>query len=186
MAQEEWKVGGYQFGSKEDAELARQEEKKIAYLEAKMKYDRPEAVLGIYNKLVEQRVFRTPVGFAYLQKLNTFISQNGMEEKALSIPLFQVYNRNLQDEIKPRLAERRVQPTQYSLLKGKLRMSVWLNILLIILVIAMFIITLKSDNPNILNYEHALQNKYASWEQELTNREKVIREKERELNLQGQ
>ena len=75
MAQEEWKVGGYQFGSKEDAELARQEEKKIAYLEAKMKYDRPEAVLGIYNKLVEQRVFRTPVGFAYLQKLNWLDSQ---------------------------------------------------------------------------------------------------------------
>jgi len=187
MAQiDEWKVGGYQFGSKEDAELARQEEKKIGYLEGRMRYDHPEMVLGIYNKLIEQRVFQTPVGFAYLQKLSDYLKQSGLDEQASSIPLFQIYNRKVQDEIKPRLAERRVMPTQYSILKGKLRTSVLVNIMLIILVILMFVITVKSDNPNILNYKHALENKYASWEQDLSEREKVIREKERELNIQSQ
>ena len=58
-----------------------------------------------------------------------------------------------------------------------------LNILLILLVIAMFVITLTGNNPTILNYEQKLQNKYAGWEQELTERENAVREKERELSL---
>ena len=45
----------------------------------------------------------------------------------------------------------------------------------------MFLITLKSDNPNILNYKQVLTNQYASWEQNLTERENRIREKEQEL-----
>ena len=32
----------------------------------------------------------------------------------------------------------------------------------------MFAIALTSDEPNILNYERALVNKYSAWEQELT------------------
>ena len=42
---------------------------------------------------------------------------------------------------------------------------------------------MKSENPNILNYEQNLINKYAQWEQELSERESIIREKERELNI---
>ena len=47
-----------------------------------------------------------------------------------------------------------------------------------------FIITLNSDQPNVLNYERNLQNKYATWEQELTQREQTVREKERELHIE--
>ena len=42
-------------------------------------------------------------------------------------------------------------------------------------------ITINGSNPNIINYERVLQNKYSQWEQELIQRESVIREKEREL-----
>lgn len=45
----------------------------------------------------------------------------------------------------------------------------------------MFWITLNSENPNILNYKTQIENKYAMWEQELTRREKEIRQKEAEL-----
>lgn len=65
--------------------------------------------------------------------------------------------------------------------KDSFTLSVILNILLGIAVIAMFMITLNSDNPNVLNYEKALTNRYAAWEQELTEREAKIREKEMEL-----
>ena len=81
------------------------------------------------------------------------------------------------------VAQRRVQPSRYSQLRASLRKSVILNILLILLVIAMFVITLTGNNPTILNYEQKLQNKYAGWEQELTERENAVREKERELSL---
>ena len=62
-------------------------------------------------------------------------------------------------------------------------MSVVMNIVMIIAIIAMFVITLNSDQPNILNYEKNIQNKYATWEQELTQREQAVREKERELHI---
>ena len=68
--------------------------------------------------------------------------------------------------------------------RKKLRTSVIVNLFLVILVIAMFAITLKSDNPNILNYKNAIVNQYASWEQELSEREKQLRQKENELGLE--
>ena len=49
--------------------------------------------------------------------------------------------------------------------------------------IAMLIIAGVSDNPNILNYERVLQDRYAEWEMELNEREAKIREKERSLQI---
>ena len=70
--------------------------------------------------------------------------------------------------------------------KSQLFISVILNILLVIAMIAMFIISLNSDSPNIINYKRAITDQYATWEQELTERESVIREKERELMTEGE
>ena len=65
--------------------------------------------------------------------------------------------------------------------KNTLGISILLNFVLAAAVIAMFWIALSSDQPNILNYETAIRNRYASWEQELTQREQDIRKKELEL-----
>ncbi len=64
-----------------------------------------------------------------------------------------------------------------------MNVSFILNILLVIALCAMFTISLKSDNPNILNYKKNLTNQYASWEQQLTERENAVREKEKELQF---
>ena len=61
--------------------------------------------------------------------------------------------------------------------------SLVLNILLVIAVVVMFIIATTSDNPNIINYENSLVNKYASWEQDLREREDRIREEEKKLGI---
>lgn len=59
--------------------------------------------------------------------------------------------------------------------------SILINIGLLALVIVMFVISTTSSNPTVLNYESVLQNRYSEWEQQLSDREQVIREKEREL-----
>ena len=56
-----------------------------------------------------------------------------------------------------------------------------MNIGLLVLVIVMFVIATTGSNPTIVNYERTLQNRYAEWEQQLSDREQVIREKEKEL-----
>ncbi len=182
---EEWSVGGFQFGTEKDMELAKAEQGKIAFMEKRMRYDQPESVLYVYHKAIENGIFQTPVGLQYLQKLYDFLAQNGLGERAESIPLRQVYSYDPREEIKPRIARKRVQSSKYKELRSKLRKSVILNILLVLMVIAMFIITLTGKNPNILNYEKKLTDKYAGWEQELTEREAAVREKERALRIEG-
>ena len=64
-----------------------------------------------------------------------------------------------------------------------LRSSLIVNAAMVILVFILFTITLKSANPNILNYEKALVNKYAAWEQNLSERENKVREAERQYHI---
>ena len=47
----------------------------------------------------------------------------------------------------------------------------------------MFVMALRSDVPNIINYRTAITNEYASWEQELSEREAKVREREKELDI---
>ena len=79
---------------------------------------------------------------------------------------------------------RRIKPAPEENKNTTFRLSLIMNIVMVIAIIAMFIITLNSDQPNVLNYERNLQNKYATWEQELTQREQTVREKERELHIE--
>ena len=47
----------------------------------------------------------------------------------------------------------------------------------------MFVISWKSDVPNIVNYRTAVINEYSEWEQQLQEREQAIREAEKKLNI---
>ena len=153
-------VAGYCFKTAQDAETARQEEKKIEYLESHMDYGKTENMLLVYRKAIESRIFSTPIGWEY----TVFAHRVGDE---IRIPPSRI----------PQKKEK--QDTR----KGMI-ISVIINVMLTAAVIAMFYIAMTSDNPNILNYENNLQNKYAQWEQELTERENVLREKERNLMIE--
>lgn len=176
-------VAGFSFSTEKDAALAAQEQKKIAYLEGRIHYDNPTEILNVYQKFIQERIFKTPVGILYLQHLQEFLRgcEEISEEEIPPIPLYKNYEVELRETTSP--ARKRVAPPK----KKKsiaFPVSVILNIILVIAIIAMFAITLNADQPNVLNYEKVLINRYASWEQELTEREQVIREKERELKLQ--
>ena len=67
--------------------------------------------------------------------------------------------------------------------KKRLRISLIVNLFLAVLVAGMMIITLTSDQPNIVNYENKIVDKYAQWQQELEEREQAVREKEQELQI---
>lgn len=174
-------VGGFLFGSRQDAELARQEMEKAAYLENRLDYDNPESVLVLYNKAIDSRIFKTPVGYRYLQQLQEYLEEKGLGDAAKSIPLYNIFSSNLKEEVQQRTVKKRIQPSRYSGLRSNLRKSVLLNLALLVLVILMFVISLTGSSPTILNYEKKLTDKYAAWEQELTEREASLRQREREL-----
>jgi len=176
---EEFETGGFQFATKEEAELAKGEQRKMAFLERRMQYDDPVSVLKVYNKSIENRVFETAVGFFYLQGIRTFLIEHGLGEEALCIPVYEKEEPGEQAGAHP--AKGWVEAAKYRKQRKQFRKSVILNIVLVIAVVGMFIITLTGKNPNILNYERKIQDKYALWDQELTERESTVREKERAL-----
>lgn len=180
-------VGGYQFYTEKDAQIAAAERKKIEYLEARIDYSRPESILLIYEKTIHERLFKTPIGLNYLKELRDFLlEQPGIDPQNVpDIPLYNTFSGEVRDKSNP--ARNRIKPAKDAGDEGKTRftISVILNILLTLAIISMFTITLRSDNPNVLNYERVITNKYAQWEQELTERENAIREKERELKLES-
>ncbi len=177
---------GFVFYTQKDAELAMQERKKIQYLKAHMDYGNPPGVLNLYEKAIRERVFKTPVGLVFLKEVQDYLikSPNIDNSAIASIPLFVTYEGSLRAHTQP--ARRHIQPSAGKREKSSalLPVSVGINIVLVIAVIAMFAITLTSDQPNILNYERAILDKYAGWEQELTQRERDIREAERNLQLE--
>ncbi|MCM1187208.1 MAG: hypothetical protein NC251_11685 [Lachnoclostridium sp.] len=182
---EERTAEGFVFYTKKDAELATQEQKKIEYLQARMNYSNPESILRIYEKALEEKLFKTPVGLGFLKDTQKFLVRSGTitQEEIPPISLHVFFDDEIREQANP--ARRRVQPAGQA--EGKkfpaLPVSIILNIVLVLAVIAMFWIALGAGQPNILNYENVLVNKYAQWEQELTQREQTVREKELELSI---
>lgn len=177
-------VNGFQFGSDKDRELAETEYSSIQYINGKIENRSAETILSVYQGAIERKMFRTPVGYAYLHDLQKRMVSMGMpREKIPPIPLMQVFDNTANYEEKPRrevVANKRKKRNE---LREKNRILVIANIVLILLVIALFAISLKGSTPNMLNYRSAIINEYSSWEQELSLREGQIREKEKELGI---
>ncbi|MBR5636431.1 MAG: hypothetical protein IKW81_05825 [Pseudobutyrivibrio sp.] len=53
---------------------------------------------------------------------------------------------------------------------------------LLLCVIGMFVVSLTINSPTILNYKEAITDEYASWKQQLDEREKALDAREAELN----
>ena len=183
MASNKITVAGYEFNNANDAALAEAERKKVEYLRKHLNTSEPDKVLAVYSKAVEEQIFKTPIGMDFLREIQVFLTGqcDYSEEDVPAIPVSVQFNRQLRSsaaETKARIV--------YDKKKEKvspLFISVILNILLIIAVIAMFIITLNSSNPNIFNYETAINNKYSYWAQQLDEQESTLRERERALKV---
>lgn len=179
-------TGGFSFYTENDGRLAEAEQRKIDYLEERIDYTRPESILHVYDKAIQEQLFKTPVGLLYLKKLQDFLLKQPKidPERVKAIPLYDTYaevQRKTSEPNKPNPQRIRQRERQ----KAQFQVSVALNVLLVLAIIAMFWISFISDHPNIFNYERALQDRYASWEQDLTAREQAVREKERELDIDG-
>jgi len=159
--------------------------------------------LQVYNKMIGQKLFETAVGYSYLKDLQEYLTTIPFikNEDILPIP---VTHPRLEESLKKqkreiaqkeRLRAVRARQREKNLAKidrkaletessGKLKISLRVNAILVVCVVAMFAMALTSDSPTIVDYQSKLLNRYASWEQELTEREKAVSEKERELGIQ--
>ena len=174
-------VNGYRLGSYRDAQIAEEEIKKAKYFETKLTGKTGRSRLAVYNQILDKKVFQTPIGWEYLKYMQEEMQGLGIpEEEIRPIPMYLTFVHE-ETQVTEQPVRQRIRPSRRNDLMRKYRITLLLNVLLGILVVAMFAITIKSDNPNILNYKNAIVNQYATWEQELTEREDALRKKEQSL-----
>ena len=177
-------VGGYHFISKEDAAKAQTDISKIKMLRTRVKADKPAEIKMLYEKAIENKIFKTPIGWGYLMDLKRKLIAGGYkEEDIIPIPVdisftrhSAIENINVKQRIKP---EKKKEKINYFKI-----ISLALNVVLAILVVLMFVIASTSDNDNIINYKSNITNRYASWEQDLKEREKTVRQAEKKLGIE--
>ena len=184
---EAYLVREYQFELKEEYDVAVQEHKGVEYLDAQLDYGDVQKVLRTYNELIRKKIFYTPVGIDYLRRLrNILVNSREIEEDKI-VPLY-VPSSKKKDSAK---VEKYIS-NQYKETVGTMnkdikktkainRNLIAVNIVLVVIIIAMFIISYTSDSPNILNYERELQDKYAGWAEDLKEKEDELRQREREI-----
>ena len=60
-------VGGYSFTDEDMANQARIEVEGVKYVKSRTDMSKPDQVFNVYHRLLAQRMFQTPVGYAYLK-----------------------------------------------------------------------------------------------------------------------
>ena len=178
-------VNGYLFQTPEDAEKARVDIQKIAFLQNRFKTGKVSEQKAIYEKAIENKIFRTPIGWNYLAAIRDRIVSAGVDEDSLlPIPVDVVITRTpLADDYIPKQRVKPAPPKRD--IHYMTIISVAINIILVIMVVVMFLVAWYSETDNILNYKANVTNRYAEWQQELTERERTVRQKERELGMQA-
>lgn len=173
-------VAGYEFATIREAQEARKELRNIQALKEKIDFSKKKNLFEIYKRLVEKRAFRTLVGLQFLGEFRDYLIDT-MKYKAEEVPYIQAPSGN--GRFREEQEEFRLLQIENEAFRKKQHYTIATIIALIIVIIAMFVITALNPNVGYINTENKILNRYAGWEEELTNREKQIQQKEKELGI---
>lgn len=68
-----YQVEGYDFEDRELAEKAATEAEGIKYIKERTRMDDPDMVLKLYNQMLQEQMFETPVGLGFLYELQEYL-----------------------------------------------------------------------------------------------------------------
>lgn len=201
-------VDGYVFETERQANQARRELEGIRYTKETLDMKDPDAVLAIYNRILQDKIFTTPIGYAFLRELQEYLTASPAIRNSEIHPIdfmpvieqakwddkeaMRLNRKRSADNYKARERELRQRQRmrrqeENSSLDGKFRhrfiVSLVFNLLLVLAIGAMFLMVHFSDVPTIIDYENKLINRYEEWDKELTNREEKITEYEEKYHI---
>lgn len=185
-------VGGFLFEDEETAARARKEEEGIRFIKDKTSLSNPQVVFRLYQTLLQQNLFETPVGFRFLAELRDFVVNSNIMNEDQIPPL------DTSAFVKTVVVEKEVPVPQKDTASKKKRASaakesgnykaafhvtLFFAIIFGLSVLGMFAIAELSDNNvNILNYREKIIDEYEQWEVELKEKEDELRDWEEELS----
>ena len=177
-------VDGFVFSSLYEAQTASKEQKNIDIIRQRTPLADPNAAYELYCKLIERNMFKTSVGYGFLYELRHYLIDDCGYEPT-DIPNIAAVsfkeNSDIFADIKRESLEEKIK-----LLRLTIKRLTIVIIALVAIVVGMFVVAVINPNVGYVNTEHKVLNKYAAWEEDLTNREQVIKEKEKELNINSE
>lgn len=173
-------VDGFVFPTYKEAQIALKEQSNISVIREKTAVLDGAAIHDLYLKLIERNMFNTILGYSFLYELRhrliTEFSYAEEELPTVELPRQMEYDRV--KELNQGVMENKIQ----QLLLQKKRMVITIAAL-VFMVVAMFVIVSVNPNVGYVNTEQKVLNKYSAWEEQLEQREKAVKEKEAELNI---
>lgn len=179
-----YNVDGFIFNDEAMAKLAKKEEEGVHYIKEHTAFDNPETVFQLYTKLVSQELFITPVGIRFLTELQNILYASPEIDKR-EIPPIRIVADAPEKTDQVQQVKKVTQKINHKE-EGKYRKPFYVALFFAIVfglsVVGMFVITEISGNSvTILNYRNEIQNEYASWGEELKEKEAELKAWEKEL-----
>ena len=195
-------IDGFYFETDELYEEAHKEKLAIAYLSKQVDLLDNKQAVRLYQQAVSQKLFSTVVGLSFLRDIELRLKKDESipndQIMPVTVPLKESPSKGMsslqpQDEPSNKKKEKIVKedrkkeayPFNEKTEAGKYRRRFHGAIAFVFILLAtigvMFFITLSSDLPTIVNYRTRLNNEYASWDEELKEREAALDLREKEL-----
>lgn len=179
MSDKDLVVSGFLFSNKKEYELALDESQTIEYIRSKTDLTNMKTIIKLYSKLIESETFKTPVGYDFLKELQDKLIRSNMisKENILPIPMVNhIFNDN-GENLSINQYKQKVKKLSINLRNVRI-----INFFMVVTIIIMFFIALFADKSKYANFETQIIDKYSSWEEELSSREKALDEREALLN----
>jgi hypothetical protein len=181
MKDNEYIVAGYSFSDPHDYKEAKREAETIDYIKANTDLNDLNKTIKLYHKLVERKTLKTVVGFTFLKELQERMVKESIVSKD-NIPCIQIDKDEKQLRTYANILEHDQEHKHMDMIDDyriKLRNSRIISAFLVGIIVVMIAISIWSDRNIFSNYENKIINKYATWEEELNARQKLIEEKEK-------
>ncbi len=170
-------VDGYVFRSPQMAQQARKELEGILFVKKQMDMKNPQAILQVYNRIIDEDLFHTEVGYSFLRQLQEYLKANPEIENE-TVRALEIYKEQPAEGAK---TKENVTNGMHEKMKHRLATAYIVIGMLGVLVLAMIFIMRNSDNATILDYENKVIDRYEHWQEELQEREEELEEREEEL-----
>ena len=176
---------GHTFDDEKQLIAAKKEAEAVEYLRSKTDFGNMNNLRKLYDRILDRDMMETVIGIDFLKEIRETLISSGMfkEDQIRPVPLLpEVKKLKKRQETQKRSRER-------TLLERSERQNTILKTVcffLVVIVIAMFVIVLTGTrSPLAVRYEEQILNKYASWAEELQEKEYYLREYVRKLEAQG-
>jgi len=186
---QQFDICGYVFTDEKAAGVAIKENKAVQYLKPQIKGCEGKKLYAVYNQLLDKDMFHSSLGVDFLLEVRKKVLASKVVDSSKVRPIPKViYVADKVNKDKPAskpmvkaVKSKSIGDDAVKNYKLACRALGVLCGILFVSVCAMFYITSTINSPNILNYEEVLVNKYASWDQELTEREAAVTIRENAL-----